>query len=69
MITEEELANLESIEAAIRSREEDCDSILKYIQYADGGAYSQDLDYMRKLREEISVLREESESIKEGSYA
>lgn len=56
MITEEEIANLESIEAAIRSRVEDCDSIIKYIQYADGGAYGQDLDHLRSLREEIKIL-------------
>jgi len=64
MITEEEIATLESIDAAIRSRVEDCDSISKYIQYADGGAYGQDLDRLRSLREEIAELKK----IKEINY-
>lgn len=64
MITEEEFANLESIKAAIRSREEDYDLISKYIQYADGGAYGQDLDRLRSLREEIAELKK----IKEVNY-
>ena len=64
MITEEEIATLESIEAAIKSREEDYDRIGEYIQYADGGAYGQDLDRLRSLREEITELKK----IKEVDY-
>lgn len=54
----------DELQAKIEDLEAEIESIYKYLPYADGGAYGQDLDKISKIREEISGIKRTLEETK-----
>ena len=61
-----ETVDLEAVEEAIRVRVLWRDNLLKYLPYADGGAYTQDKDRIADFERDIVQLQKIKEKMEES---